>query len=84
MTGTCEICGAYGFCHVHHVLNGYGNRRKADKYGLIISVCPRCHDSIHRNPEEYRYLKQEAQRKVMQEQGWTVSDFIREFGKNYL
>jgi hypothetical protein len=29
-------------------------------------------------------VKQYGQRKAMQENGWSVEDFIREFGKNYL
>ena len=29
-------------------------------------------------------LKQEAQRRAMEAYGWSIEDFIREFGKNYL
>ena len=29
-------------------------------------------------------LKQWAQRKAMEENGWTLEDWRREFGKNYL
>ena len=29
-------------------------------------------------------LRQYGQKKVMQEQGWNVDQFISEFGKNYL
>lgn len=48
----------------------------------------RCHifgpQAVHRNAENMRKLRQWGQRKAMQEQGWTIEDFIREFGRNYL
>jgi hypothetical protein len=40
--------------------------------------------AAHRNAETMRKLKQYGQRKAMEENGWTVRDFIREFGRNYL
>lgn len=30
------------------------------------------------------HVKRYGQEKAMREQGWTVDEFIREFGKNYL
>ena len=48
----------------------------------------RCHrlgkEAVHNNAETMRRLKQWGQQKLMDENGWTVEDFIREFGKNYL
>ena len=40
--------------------------------------------AVHNDPEAMRRLHQYGQRKAMAEQGWSVQDFIREFGKNYL
>lgn len=48
----------------------------------------RCHifgpSSVHRNGDQMRRLRRYGQLKCMQEQGWSVDDFIRAFGKNYL
>lgn len=82
MVGECYICKRYGPCDVHHVLSG-PFRAKADKLGLTIPVCRTCHSAIHATPERYRYLKAEAQEKAMRDQGWTVAEFIAEFGRNY-
>lgn len=47
-----------------------------------------CHlfgpNAVHNNPETMLLLHKYGQRKAMRENGWTVEDFIREFGKNYL
>ena len=39
---------------------------------------------MHRNQKTDLSVKQYGQRKAMEENGWTMEDFIREFGKNYL
>lgn len=57
--------------------------------GLSVPLCHReCHifgkHAVHNDPETMRRLHQYGQRKAMAEQGWSVQDFIREFGKNYL
>ena len=87
MTGTCFLCGNYETVERHHLFGG-PLRKKADKLGLTVYLCPWCHqydaDSAHRSMEVRRYLRQYGQRKAMKEQDWTADDFIREFGKNWL
>lgn len=87
MTGTCFLCGNYETVERHHLFGG-ALRKKADRMGLTVYLCPWCHqydsDSAHRSMEVRRYLHQYGQRKAMREQGWDVDTFIREFGKNYL
>ena len=80
----CQICGRWDNLETHHLLNGQGIRRKADKYHLTIRICRYCHNNIHTRPARFIYLKKLAQKKVMQEQGWDKERFIKEFGKNYL
>ena len=46
----CVICGAKTE-NIHHAIPGTANRAKADKYGLVMPLCVRCHDDIHRNPK---------------------------------
>ena len=86
-TGTCFLCGNYETVERHHLFGG-ALRPKADKLKLTVMLCPWCHqydaDSAHRSAETRLYLHKYGQMKAMREQGWTVEDFIREFGRNYL
>lgn len=88
---TCFLCGASGrYDHLdkHHIFGG-AYRKKSEKYGLTVWLChDSCHIfgrySAHANRETMLKLKRYGQRKAMEENAWTVDDFIREFGKNYL
>lgn len=72
----------------HHVFFGRGLRAKSDKYGLVVKLCHWCHneppDGVHYNADSDRELRQMFQRIAMDENNWTIADFIREFGQNYL
>ena len=55
----------------------------------MVDLCHHdCHifgpEAVHRNRANMLMLRRSGQRRVMREQGWTVEDFVREFGKNYL
>lgn len=90
----CFICGRNGTqdpkgLEEHHIFNGAGLRKKCEKYGLTVWLCGWEHhnggeNSVHMNQDVDRRIKQYGQRKAMEENGWTVQDFIFEFGKNYL
>ena len=87
----CWRCGRTGYPEPldHHHIFGGPNRKKSEKYGLVVDLChSSCHIfgpmAAHNNAETMRALRQFGQRKAMEENGWTVEDFIREFGKNYL
>lgn len=88
----CFLCGRNGAgdpLELHHVFPGTALRKKSEKYGLVVYLCgKRCHrdgkKSAHRCRETQLRLKQWAQRKAMEEQGWSTEDWCREFGKNYL
>lgn len=87
MTGTCFLCGNYETVEKHHIFGG-PFRKKADKLGLTVMLCPWCHqydaDSAHKSAETRKFLHQYGQRKAMAEQGWDVDTFIMEFGRNNL
>lgn len=83
-TTTCKLCGWGGDLARHHVFEGSANRRQSAKYGLWVWVCPDCHKDIHERPEAYRRFKQNAQEAAQDFYGWSVDDFRRIFGKNYL
>lgn len=88
----CFLCGRNGSgdpLELHHCFPGVALRKKSEKYGLVVYLCgKRCHregkKSAHRCRETQLQLKQWAQRKAMEEQGWSMDDWCREFGKNYL
>lgn len=87
----CFICGRNGRgdrLERHHIFGG-ANRKLSEKYGLAVYLCgERCHRlgkfSAHQNAKIADYLHKYGQRKAMQEQNWTVEQFIKVFGKNYL
>ena len=87
----CALCGANGAADPldrHHVFGG-ALRKKSEKYGAVVYLCHhRCHifgaDSAHQSREVRRHLKRQAQARIMFEQGWTLEEWLREFGKSYL
>lgn len=87
----CWLCGANGGFDPldrHHIFGG-SRRRKSEQYGLVVDLCHMsCHifgpEAVHRNKDTMQELHRYGQLKSMEEQGWTVEDFVREFGKNYL
>ena len=77
----CFICGNPTVAY-HHVINGVANRKKSDKYGLIVPLCPRHHDEIHQNQKLDIKLKQLAQKKF--EEVYGHEKFMEVFRKNYI
>ena len=91
MDRVCWLCGGYDGIDPldrHHLFGG-AFRKKSEKYGLWVYLHHHsCHIfgplSVHQNKDTMRRLHQDGQRKAMEENNWTVEDFIKEFGKNYL
>lgn len=87
----CYICGRNGYAdrlERHHIFFG-ANRDKSEDFGLVVHICgERCHrngkESVHRNAMVDRALKAAAQECAMVRYGFSVEDFIKIFGKNYL
>ncbi len=86
----CFICkknakASYWGLDVHHIF-GASNRKKSEKYGLKIDIChDSCHlNGVHKNAKLDNAVKAYAQEKAMQYYGWSVEDFIKIFGKNYI
>ena len=72
----------------HHIFGG-AYRKKSEKYGLHVYLCH--HDwhifgknAAHNNPTVMRELHEYGQRKAMEENNWTLDEFIKQFGRNYL
>ena len=86
-TERCLMCHSPSWLEWHHV---YGNayRTKAGDLGLVVRLCHYCHNEppngIHHNRENRRKLQAFAQKKAMDHYKWSIEDFIKEFGRNYL
>lgn len=91
MERECFLCGRNGASDPldrHHIFGG-AYRKKSERYGLTVDLCHHsCHifgpGAVHECKDTMRALKQYGQKKAMLEQGWSVAEFIKEFGKNYL
>ena len=83
----CYLCGANYWLEEHHVF-GAANRKLSEHYGLKVKLCHYCHNEppngVHHNATVNNELKARVQKIAMEKYGWTVEDFIRIFGKNYL
>lgn len=59
----CFLCGRKGGnTHLHHMIHGTWGRPIADRYGLVVHLCPRCHRRLHDRGEHDAELKQLAQK----------------------
>ena len=76
-----------GNMHRHEIFFGK-NRQNSIKYGLVVFLTPEMHnaskDGVHFNHTLDLLLKKMGQKVAMDYYGWSVEDFIRIFGKNYL
>ena len=80
----CFLCHRRDRTEVHHLFGGIGRRKKSDRLGLVVDLCPECHRHIHSNKDAMQYLHEYGQRRAMRDNNWTTEDFIREFGKSYI
>lgn len=84
---TCFICKTTQNLHIHHIF-GAANRKNSTKYGLVVALCARHHnmsnEGVHFNRTLDKKLKAHAQSIAMEKNNWTVDDFRKIFGKNYL
>lgn len=87
MRGNCFWCGRWDELERHHIFGG-PNRKKSEKYNLVVDLCARCHregpEAAHKNRDTALKLHQYGQRKYMEQKPATTEMFISEFGKNYL
>jgi len=80
---SCYVCGSTNV-EYHHALFGAKYRKLADKYGLIVALCPEHHRGKY-SPHFDRELDLELKRKAQEEfeavhghEAW-----MRVFGRNY-
>lgn len=88
---SCWLCGRNGTADPldkHHIFGG-AYRKKSERYGLTVYLCHcSCHlfgpEAAHNCRETMEQLHKYGQKLVMEEQGWTVEEFMAKFGGNYL
>ena len=85
----CYLCGASDQpLDCHHVYAG-ARRKTSEQWGLTVYLChDRCHifgaNAVHMNREVDSELKDKVQRIAMEHYNWTLEDWRKLFGKNYL
>ena len=79
----CYLCGTTENLEVHHLLCGIHQRAKAEKYGLTIDLCHRCHMKVQQSPALMRWSRIKGQ-KMFESKYGNRDDFIKIFGKNYI
>lgn len=81
------LSGRTDWIEVHHVFGGT-NRKLSEKYGLCVYLTHDEHNEppngVHFNREIRERLQAQIQQAAMDRYGWTVEDFIKIFGRNYL
>jgi NAD-dependent dihydropyrimidine dehydrogenase PreA subunit len=81
----CWICGSCRWLELHQVFGG-ANKKKSEKYGLMVYLCHYCHNEppngVHHNKERMDWLRAEGQKRFEAEH--PELDFLKVFGKNYL
>lgn len=78
----CYRCNVWKMTEEHHLMNGVGIRKKADKDGLVVQLCRDCHDLVHRNKTVRFQLKAKAQKEY--ESTHTHEEWMKRYHKNYL
>ena len=80
---TCYICGQLAY-EWHHCIHGTANRKFADKDGLTVKLCHRCHMNLHDKGNFDRELQRLAQVRWMEHYEKSIDDFRKRYGKSYL
>lgn len=84
----CAICGKEHGLHRHHVFFGTANRQLSEEDGMVVYLCPDCHEhgsrSVHRNHETDVALKQAAERVWMQDRDADEDAFRARYGRSWL
>ena len=78
----CYLCKTSPI-EIHHCLHGTANRKLADKYHLIVPLCPIHHRQVHEFDRQLD-LKLEKIAQAHFNEAYPDLDFREIFGRNYL
>ena len=82
----CYITGSTQGLDCHHCIHG-SNRKKADRLGLTVWLRHDVHMALHSRTRPFHTLDDDLKKvaqKAYEEKIGSRSDFMREFGRNYL
>lgn len=79
----CFLCRAVVGLDEHHLLEG-AYKKIAEKLGLKIYLCRRCHKAVQENEENMQKLRELGQLKAMKHYKWTADQFRGVTGRNFL
>lgn len=86
-TSRCFICHSNVWLEWHHIWGG-ALRNTSDELGLVVRLCHYCHNEpphgVHQNKEIRLKLQAFAQKKAMEHYKWSIDDFRKRIGRNYL
>ena len=84
----CAVCGKEHGLHKHHVFYGTANRQLSEEDGMVVYLCPDCHEhgarAVHRNHETDVALKQAAERVWMADREADEDAFRARYGRSWL
>ena len=80
----CYVCGRTGTMHRHHCFHGSANRKLADEDGMIVALCPECHERVHRDHALDRQIQEEAQEVWLVRYNGTIEEFRERYGRSFL
>ena len=86
---SCFFCGSESGLEKHHCMHGTANRKLAEEDGLWVWLCSDCHRGTYgvHGYAGHDYdltLKRAAEYAWLKENGKTVADWIKRYGKNWL
>ena len=79
----CYICGSIA-TDLHHCWHGTANRKLADRDGLTVMLCRKCHAYLHDKGMFDKELQKAAQKRWMEYFDKSEDDFRKRYGKSVL
>ena len=82
----CYLCGETRELESHLIFTGC-DPRTGKRCGAYATLCAQCHRGkygVHGAGKNGLWLRQEAQDALMKREHWTIAEFVRVFGRNYV
>lgn len=79
----CERCGTRPSTSTHEIFGG-SNRNFSIENGAQMRLCEFCHQYMHEASDHQADIRKHHQERIMAEKGWSLEDWVREAGRNYI
>ena len=85
----CYICARQSDLECHHIIHGNANRKIADKDGLWVYLCHRCHTLLHDKGMHDKRIQAIGQRRWMEtfypdDEEKALEEWHKRYGKSFL